>query len=290
MISFIIVNYLNYSVTLDCIDSIYKSIDLPLEEYEILIVDNCSPNDSVKIFKEKYIDKINIFIISNEKNFGFGIANNIGVSHAKGDKLFFVNSDVIFENFNFKEFSDLLTSKKNIGMLSCKILYKDGSIQSVGNEFPNLSNLFKNYVLFSNAKSKKNKQFENYLNRGMVEWGWCSGSFFSCNKENFLNIGGFDENIFLYGEDLELGIKFSESGYKNFVNDEYYVYHLHGSSSKLTKPNYFKLRNNKLNDLYVFKKHNLFNNFLVIRLMLEFNAIVIYFRAIFKYIFKYIFQ
>ncbi|WP_434717426.1 glycosyltransferase family 2 protein [Lactococcus lactis] len=286
MISFIIVNYLNYKVTLDCIDSILLNVKLPNEEYEIIIVDNCSPNNSVEIIKDKYRNYKNISIISNEENYGFGIANNIGVSNSKGSKLIFVNSDVIFKNFNFEDFGNILDSNNRIGMLSSKILYKDGTIQSVGNEFPNISNLFKNYVLFSNAKSNKNKKFKDYSNKGMIECGWCSGSFFICRKDNYLNVGGFDEKIFLYGEDLELGIKFIKFGYQNFVNDFYSVFHLHGASSKITKPNYIRIRNHKLNDLYVFKKHKLFKNYILIRAMLEFNSIVIYVRSIFNYFFK----
>ncbi|MCK1229446.1 glycosyltransferase [Streptococcus uberis] len=284
MISFILVNYINYQVTIDCVESILRNSDNLDGNFEIILVDNASPNNSIEIFKKKYKDIRNIHLIQNDINYGFGKANNIGVDFASGDNLIFVNSDVYFENFNFRNFSKILELKKDLGMLSCKILYKDGTIQSVGNEFPDLKNLFKTYVLFSNSKRRKNKLYKDYIHRGLFKCTWCSGSFFACRRDNYLKVGGFDESIFLYGEDLELGLNFLKSGFNNYVNDNFYAYHLHGASSKLSKPKYLKLRQNKLNDLYVFKKHNLFKNYFLIRLMIEFNVIVIYIRSLIKWL------
>lgn len=279
MISFILVNYLNYEVTKTCVKSIINNLKNQKTDYEIIIIDNASPNNSGILLSKLYESTNKIKVVVNQKNLGFGKANNIGVCLAKSDKLIFVNTDVYFEKFDFALFSNLLDNLKDVGMLSCKILYPDSTIQSIGNELPTYFNLFKNYIMFNNSKVNKNRRYKNYKNIGIRNCAWCSGSFFACKKENYLTVGGFDENIFLYGEDLELGIHFLNSKFKNYVADNFEVFHLHGASNNLSKPSYSKIRENKLNDLYVFKKYNLFKNMYLIKFFIEVNALIIFLRA-----------
>ena len=276
MISFVIVNYMNFSVTEECISSIKKNVN---ENCEIIVVDNASPNNCVEYLTEKYINDPLVKIIANDKNYGFGTANNIGAKLAKGEIIYFVNSDVLFEDFDFASFSDILRKNPKIGMLSCKILFKDGSVQSVGNSMPTYRSLFCENILFCNSKKSKNRRYRNYSNRGLSSCVWCSGSFFACRKDNYFDIGGFDENIFLYGEDLELGINFVKHGYVNKVDDTYYVYHLHGSSTKGSGISYNQIMKRKLNDLYVFNKYQLFKYELPIKVMFSFYSLVIVLRA-----------
>ena len=92
-LSIVIVNYLNYSLTEKCVDSVIENVDNI--DYEIIIVDNCSPNESYEILNRKYGNYNNITVFKNEKNDGFGFGNNIGAKKAKGEYLLFLNPDVI---------------------------------------------------------------------------------------------------------------------------------------------------------------------------------------------------
>ena len=272
MISIVIVNYMNYLVTEECVNSIKNNIN---QDYEIIIVDNASPNKCVSHLKSIYFDESQIKIVENEMNFGFGIANNIGAKYAKGDVIFFVNSDVYFETFDFVKFAETVRANANVGMFSCKILYKDGSIQSVGNSFPTYLSLIKENVFLSNSKKAKNMRYRNYRNQGVKECAWCSGSFFAVRKENYLSIGGFDESIFLYGEDLELGLNFVKHGYTNYVDDSYYVYHLHGASTKSSSITFGQIMKRKMNDIYAYRKHQIFKHTWFLKAIFSFYAVVI---------------
>ena len=91
-VSVIIVNYNTLQMTKDCIDSVIeKTTDV---DYEIILVDNASTDGSKEFFKNYR----GITYIYNEKNLGFGAANNTGAKTATGDFLFFLNSDTLFKN------------------------------------------------------------------------------------------------------------------------------------------------------------------------------------------------
>ena len=103
-IAFIILHYQTLDETIKCIESIKNRIDT--ENYEIIIVDNCSPNGSGKILYDKYNEIERYHVLLNEKNLGFSAGNNIGFRHAKKIKCDFIamiNNDtcLITDNFRF---------------------------------------------------------------------------------------------------------------------------------------------------------------------------------------------
>jgi GT2 family glycosyltransferase len=104
-ITFVILHYLTYEDTKECINSILDNIDY--ENYSIIVVDNASPNDSIKLIKSEYCNNFKIHVIENKKNLGFAKGNNIGYKYAKdklkSDFIILINNDMIL---NQKDFVD----------------------------------------------------------------------------------------------------------------------------------------------------------------------------------------
>ena len=106
-VSVIIVNYNTLKMTKDCIDSVIeKTKDV---EYEIILVDNASTDGSKEFFKN-YRD---ITYIYNEKNLGFGTANNVGIKIARGNFIFCLNSDTLLLNNAIKQFVEFESMNHN---------------------------------------------------------------------------------------------------------------------------------------------------------------------------------
>ncbi|OZQ61774.1 hypothetical protein CA600_24235 [Paenibacillus sp. VTT E-133280] len=256
LISIVIVNFNTKEITSRCVDSfLYNRVDG--NNIEIIIVDNASTDGSGHYFQEKYFQKENIKIILNEKNFGFGLANNMGVSIARGHYIVFANSDTYVEGFDFKNLIACFEEKENIGALSCKILYPNASIQTLGYNFPSLWNDFLLNALFWNYKFAKKVRYRKYENKGLFERDWISGCFFMCKKEIYQQVNGFDPDIFMYAEDLDICARFFALGSRNYVYDKEQIYHLHGQSSINSKVNFKKMLIGKKNYYYVMRKNKL---------------------------------
>ena len=145
MISVIIVNYNTKELTFECIKSIYehtKEID-----FQIIVIDNASNDDSVHYLKEKFpfID-----IIQSQSNLGFGMANNLGVKISKGDFLFFLNSDTKLIENSIKCFYDFFVQNErelNLGILGCKLINENFQPSSIGGQFPTTKKIFRQSLI-----------------------------------------------------------------------------------------------------------------------------------------------
>lgn len=256
-VSIIIINYNTVRLTLNCLESIYKwTSDI---NFEIVLIDNASTDNSVLLIKEKFPD---VILIKSDKNLGFGKANNLGSSNAKGTYLFMLNSDtVLIENsikylYNFyKKYENL-----NIGVLGCKLIDDNYEENNSCGYFPTLNDelnvywfAFLNKLKFcSNNVYKKINLKGIYTNVEMV-----SGADMFIAKDNFDLIKGFDPRYFLYYEESDLQYRLSKYGFKNFIFNNTSIIHLEGSSVGRTT-NFKRIVVQQSKNLYLkkhFKKH-----------------------------------
>src|SRR3972149_7537610 len=128
-LSIVIVNYNTKELTLSCIDSIKKSTQKI--RYEIIVVDNGSQ-------KDQRIDDS----IFNSKNLGFSKANNIGIKKAKGKYIRRLNSDTLLHDNVLEEMVEWMEENQKIGIATCALKNKDGSLQGTGGYFPTLLRVF----------------------------------------------------------------------------------------------------------------------------------------------------
>lgn len=193
LISIIIVTYNSESYIEACIKSIMQQKDSKNCCLELIIVDNYSTDKTVDILQSKYPF---VRIILNNENIGYGNANNIGAIHAKGEYLIVMNPDTIVEDRWLDELIKPLVDSEKV-ITTPKILIYDGSwINTCGNAVH-----FTGLAYTRGYGSKPNTFIDpEYVCEA-------SGCCFAIKKEDFIKLGGFDKNIFLYHEDVEFSCR-----------------------------------------------------------------------------------
>jgi GT2 family glycosyltransferase len=262
IVSIIIVNYNTKDLIDQCLNSIYKSN--PLNSFEIIVSDNASIDNSVEMISLKYSD---VIILKNEKNLGFSKANNLGVEIAKGEFILFLNSDTIVYENSIDLLIEFLRKNKHITAVGPKLLNFDKTIQRSWFDFPNPLKTFFNLtgvsffiIKFKNSNVLKllfNKsKLPSFMLNSIDEERIIDYLTLAClliRKNELLQIGKLDENIFFYHEDCELGYKLNSNSMKTVYFPKAEIVHLGGSSSQ--KNIIFSFSNYYKNLNYVFKKY-----------------------------------
>ena len=278
-LSIIIVNYNVKEFLQNLLHSVNKAAqDI---SHEIIIVDNGSDDGSVELIQQKFPD---VKLIINEKNLGFGKANNIAMKQAAGEYFLLLNPDTLLSEDTLKEMMSFLKKQPDAGIAGCKILNPDGTLQlACRRSFPGpwisfckvmgLSNLFPKSKIFA-------KYNLTYLDENQTyEVDAISGSFMMMKREVYKKTGGFDQDFFMYGEDLDLCYRIQKEGYKVFYVHSAQIIHYKGESTKRSSIDDTKLFYDAMH-LFV-KKH--FSASFIVEIILQ-TAII--FRKFFAFLGK----
>jgi len=231
-LSIIIVNYNVKEFLQNLLHSIEKaSANI---SKEIIVIDNASEDGSVEVLKEKFPS---IKLIENNINSGFGKANNQGLEIANGKYILFINPDCIVSEDTFDKMISFFESHPDCGLAGCKILNSDGTLQlACRRSFPGPWTSFTKVTGLSTLfpKSKMFARYNlTYLNENETyEVDAISGSFMMIRKDVYEKTGGFDEQFFMYGEDLDLCYRVQKNGYKVFYVHDTQIIHYKGESTK----------------------------------------------------------
>ena len=253
----------NYNVK-EFLQNLLHSIDKALQNLssEIIVVDNASDDGSVEWIKSKFPS---VKLIENKTNLGFGKANNQALKIAEGKYLLLINPDAIVSEDTFTKMIHFLEGQKDAGLAGCKILNPDGSLQlACRRSFPGpwtsfckvtgLSNFFPNSKMFARYNL-------TYLNENQTyEVDAISGSFMMLKRVVYEKLGGFDEQFFMYGEDLDLCYRVQKAGYKVFYVHTTQVIHYKGESTKRSSMDETKIF---YNAMHLFVKKHFSSSFLV---------------------------
>lgn len=231
------------------------------------MVDNASDDGSAELITEKFPS---VIIIKNKVNVGFGKAVNQGLAIAKGKYILFSNPDCVVSEDTFDKMISFFERNPECGLAGCKILNSDGTLQlACRRSFPGpwtsftkvtgLSNLFPESKIFARYNLTYLDENQTY------EVDAVSGSFMMIRKEVYEKIGGFDEQFFMYGEDLDLCYRVQQAGYKVFYIHDTQVIHYKGESTKRSNLDETKLFYNAMH-LFV-KKY--FSSFFLVEIMLR---------------------
>jgi GT2 family glycosyltransferase len=228
---------LNYNVRFfleQCISSVLKAIaDL---DAEIIVVDNNSSDDSIAMLREKFPT---IICIANKKNFGFPKGNNIGVEVAKGEFLCILNPDTVVAEDTFTKIFNFVTSSAvempslKLGIIGCKLIDGRGNFlpeskRGVPTPFVALTKIFGLYKI-SNLFGKYYAQHLKENENGKV--AILVGAFMVLKREVYLQVGGFDENCFMYSDDIDLSYSVLKLGLDNYYFADTTVIHYKGEST-----------------------------------------------------------
>lgn len=205
-ISIVLVNYKNVKLTENCIRSIMESESKLL--FEIIVIDNHSGDGSVEYLKEKYPG---IFVQDSGKNGGFAFGNNVGVKNAKGKYLLLLNNDTEVKKQMLDRLYSFAEKHPSVGILGCKALDRNGKELPVTHQYETLNRIrLQSYVkpilekMGLQRKLIMKVEHTNGTADDFIEAQWIAGSALFIKKELYEQIGGLDENFFMYMEDEDL--------------------------------------------------------------------------------------
>ena len=228
-LSILIVNYNVTQLLRNCLNSIQQYVQNI--DYEIVVVDNQSPDSSWK-------DLINEFptvkFIENSGNEGFAKANNKAAKIANGGYILLLNPDTEFESHCMQEILDFADKQANFGCLGVRFHDLNGNfLPECKRSVPDVFNSFeKLFSPFQSKKTSKKSYYRNDLSETEIaEVEVITGAFLLAKKKVYLEIGGLDETYFMYGEDIDLCYTFLKKGYKNWYYGKHSILHIKGEST-----------------------------------------------------------
>jgi GT2 family glycosyltransferase len=204
--------------------------------YEIVITDN-SEDDKSSFFQENYPD---IKYINNRINLGFSRAVNIGIRQCAGKYILLLNPDTRLKNNAAMILARYLDDQPDVGIVGSKILNNNGSVQFSCRSFPSYKTAFFNRYSLLTKLFPKNKYSNEYFNPvgshdKPIEVDWLSGSCMMIRKQALDTVGLFDENFFMYCEDVDICRRMKSHGWKVVYYPHAVVYHSIGLSSAHNK-------------------------------------------------------
>jgi len=238
----VILNYNDYQTTINLVNKIK---DFPVFDY-IVVVDNFSTDNSYYYLKKYGNNKI--IVIRTEKNGGYGYGNNYGVNYSyrvlNADYILIANPDVEFTNECIVKMRDVLIADNRCAVTSAVSLTPKGERQSViGWKLPtHLEYILTASMLYTKLFSKMYYPKSYFENKKMCEVDCVPGSLIMVNAKLMIEYGMYDEDIFLYCEEVTLGYKLKQNGLKTILLlDQSYV-HMHSVSISKSIPSIIKRR------------------------------------------------
>lgn len=249
-VSIVIVSWNTREITCNCIQSIYSQTSGV--NFEIIVVDNASKDDSVDVIKRQFPD---VKLIVNLANRGFAAANNQGISISQGRYILLLNSDTIVLENALEKVVDYIDQHTEISVLGCKVLNADYSLQSTLFKFPSLIQLF--FSTFGINRLIGNLfsfgRYSQDIYEGETDVDVVAGCFIFSKSEVFDDVGGLDESFFMYGEEADWCFRVKKKGWKVKYAPVAEIVHLIGKSSNQVRPKMALHR--KAGTLHFIKKH-----------------------------------
>ena len=269
-LSIIIVSFNTRQLTLNCLESIKKTTGF--KDVEVIVVDNASTDKSVEAIKDQFPQ---VKILRKSINTGFAKANNQGIKVASGEYIMLLNSDTLVKPEALLRLVEFMDAHPRAGILAPQLLNPNGSIQPNGGFLPRLSNIIA-WMLFIDDLPFIKPWFWSYQLRGSSHFiqtrslGWVQGAALVLRHSLIDQIGGLDENIFMYAEDVEICYRARKSGWQVMLLPQAQIVHLgfkSGSSQKAILGEYGGLK-------YIFKKHKPAWEMPLLRLFLKLGSLL----------------
>lgn len=235
-LSILIVNWNVRDLLRECLRSVLEETDNRRQEWgeeiEIIVVDNDSRDGSVDMVRSEFPG---VRLIANDRNVGFGAANDQGYQGSRGGYVLLLNPDTMITGSAIGHLLDFMDRQPRVGAVGCRLLNTDGSLQRwTGGAFPNLANVACHYLFLDRLLPARLRPRPLFLDRDAQEdldVGWVSGACMMLRREA---LGGsiFDPRFFLYGEDLELCYRLKHGGWGVVYTPSASIVHHQGASMK----------------------------------------------------------
>ena len=251
-LSIIILNYnVRYFLEL-CVLSVQKAIQNL--DAEIIVIDNNSSDDSCAMMKQLFP---NIKLIENKENSGFPKGNNIAVKEAKGEYICILNPDTVVAEDTFEKVLAFAKRQTDLGIVGCKLIDGTGNFlpeskRGIPTPWVAFTKIFGLYKLFPKS-SLFNKYYAQHLGENQTgKVDILVGAFMVMKRELYNQLEGFDENCFMYADDIDLSYRALLLQKQNYYFHETAVIHYKGEST-VKDATYMKHFREFMNFFY--KKH-----------------------------------
>lgn len=254
MLGIAIINYNKYDKTIDCIQSIFKTVHNI--DYKIYLLDNDSPNESYSILYDKYKNNPRVECFKSDENCGYARGNNLCIDKAKKDGCDYIlisNNDIIFaENAVNLLLKDIMST--DYLLIAPALKYPSGAPQvNIKTSRPS----FKKYMMsetYLHNFDKKRKYRSITMPNSFSQVYWASGAVFIADLKKFEKIGFFDPNTFLYFEEYIIAEKAVKNELQIGFEPNAAAYHYHGASTG-GAANYITRLENFKSEMYFCKNY-----------------------------------
>ncbi len=279
-ISVIIVNYNVKELLEQCIKSIITSGNNL--NIEIIVVDNNSFDGSVEYLEARFPHYPPLKVISNKTNLGFAKANNIGVRESKGKYVLILNPDTVLQEDTLKKCISAYENNTEIGALTCKLVLPNGKLDlACRRSFPTpsvaLSRMLGLSKLFPRSRTFGRYNLTYLDEDSSYDVDAIVGAFMLIRRDIYEKVNGFDEDYFMYGEDLDLCYRIRKAGYRVYYYSGTSIIHYKGESTKKSSVSYV---NNFYGAMQIFVRKNMSANFWLVNFMIDLS---IYYRSFVSY-------
>jgi GT2 family glycosyltransferase len=229
-LSVVIVNWNTLERLRDCLSSITEQ--LGSVAHEVIVIDNDSSDGSPEMVENEFAE---VRLVRNTENTGFGRANNQGMRLARGEWFLLLNSDTVLTDDSVAHLFEKVRHDPKVGIAQCRIVFPDGRTQFTTYRFPGVGRAaFEAFGLYKLVPKERAGSilltgYWNYDEEREVDW--VAGAFMLLPREVFEQTGGFDESIFMYGEDLEWCYRIRDRGWQiRYYPDATIVHFDHASA------------------------------------------------------------
>lgn len=237
-LSIIILNYNTKELLVNCL----KSLSRVAQEvdFEVIISDNGSTDDSLKAVKVLGDLSFNLKIQENQENLGFAKGNNAAKGLCAGKYILFLNSDTEVYSGTLKQTLAYLKENPQVGVVTCKQVMPDGKIDPDSRRsFPTPWIAFTHFSyldrIFPQSKIFAQYWYGYRSEDEVFEIDVCQGAYFLTRKSVLDGVGWFSDDYFLDGEDIDLSWKIKEKGLKIIYYPLVSILHIKKATKKTIK-------------------------------------------------------
>lgn len=235
LVSIVIVNWNVREFLRDCLVSIREEMRLEPHDYEVIVVDNASADDSVSMIESEF-DWVRL--IRSDENLGFGRGCNLGYTHAAGTYVMLLNPDTVVTNHAVDTLLEKMLGDESVGIVGGRMQDEHGNFRhDSGGALPTLGNVAWNFLFLRKLLPERlapDPYFMEHDLPGDRDIQWLSGADMLLRR-SALGDRIFDESFFMYGEDLELCHRVASAGWRiRYTSDATFIHHSGKSYARQT--------------------------------------------------------
>ncbi|HEY7817528.1 MAG TPA: glycosyltransferase family 2 protein, partial [Vicinamibacteria bacterium] len=238
-------------------------------DFEVIVADNASTDGSVEMLRERFPG---VRVIASSENVGFGAASNLCWREAKASLVLFLNGDTVVPERALDRLVEVARRRPDAGAIGPRILHPDGEIQMSFGAMPGIGSEMLQKLWNAGYEGGKGPLRSAVRRRYSRERAvdWVSGACLLARRDALETVSGFDENFFLYSEDVDLCARIRSTGAVVLFTPEVEVVHLLGRS--VAKNRDRVVYESHRSRLYFYEKHHRYLEVLLLRLYMTAKA------------------